>query len=429
MAALPEHHVRNLAELAVRLGANVQPGQVVGVSSEPGKEVARPRRGRGRRTRPGARFVDVSVFDVHVKRMRALYAPRDTLGVRAALVRRAHAGAGRDARRHDRARRARWRRASWPTSIPRRWGETCSRACGSRSQVVNDRTVNWSVIPAPTLGWAQTVYPDLDDDDALARLWDEVAHVCRLDTEDPVAAWNERMDRLVERRRQARRAPPGLPALSGSGDRPRDRPACLAPAGRPPAWRPSTGIVHAANLPTEEVFTTPDPERVNGTVTSTKPLYTSGQLITGLRVRFEDGRAVAIDADEGAETLRALCARDDGRGAAGRGRAGRSREPPRAAWARCSTRRCWTRTRPATSPSARASRSPWTMRRDRERHQQLRAAHRLHDRLQRRGGHRAPARRHRGAAAARRRLADLTRYAATARRGAGAAERARLEIA
>src|SRR5436190_513299 len=72
------------------------------------------------------------------------------------------------------------------------------------------------------------------------------------------------------------------------------------------------GISHMANLPTEEVFTTPDPERVDGVVRATKPLYSQGRIFDGLAVRFEDGRAVQVDADSGAETLRALVAQDDG---------------------------------------------------------------------------------------------------------------------
>jgi aminopeptidase len=72
------------------------------------------------------------------------------------------------------------------------------------------------------------------------------------------------------------------------------------------------GIAHSPNLPTEEVFTTPDPLRVEGVVTSTKPLFQSGAVITGLRVRFEGGKAVEIDADEGAGVLRTLAERDEG---------------------------------------------------------------------------------------------------------------------
>ena len=72
------------------------------------------------------------------------------------------------------------------------------------------------------------------------------------------------------------------------------------------------GIEHQPNIPTEEVFTTPDPERVEGVVTSTKPLFTSGTTVTGLKVRFEGGRAVQVDADQGAEVIRGMIAADDG---------------------------------------------------------------------------------------------------------------------
>ncbi len=72
------------------------------------------------------------------------------------------------------------------------------------------------------------------------------------------------------------------------------------------------GIQHHPNLPTEEVFTTPDPERVDGEVTSTKPLFTSGTTVTGLKVRFEGGRAVAVDAEQGAEVVRGMIAADEG---------------------------------------------------------------------------------------------------------------------
>ena len=71
------------------------------------------------------------------------------------------------------------------------------------------------------------------------------------------------------------------------------------------------GIIHTANLPTEETFTAPDPTRVDGAVTATKPLFTPG-TIEGLRVRFEGGRAVQIDADSGAEILRTMTRRDEG---------------------------------------------------------------------------------------------------------------------
>src|SRR5262249_50673499 len=72
------------------------------------------------------------------------------------------------------------------------------------------------------------------------------------------------------------------------------------------------GVRHIPNLPTEEVYTTPDPERVDGVVAATKPLDVQGSLVTGLRIRFEGGRAVQIDADANADTLRQRCAADAG---------------------------------------------------------------------------------------------------------------------
>ena len=72
------------------------------------------------------------------------------------------------------------------------------------------------------------------------------------------------------------------------------------------------GIVHAPNIPTEEVFTTPDPERVEGVVSSTKPLFVSGALVDGLRVNFKGGRAVEIAAERGGQVLRTLSEHDEG---------------------------------------------------------------------------------------------------------------------
>jgi aminopeptidase len=178
-------------------------------------------------------------------------------------------------------------------------------------KVLNERTTNWSATPCPTPAWAQLVHPELEPAAALQRLWEEVAHVCRLDEPDPVSAWDARINRLVEvasrlqelRLDSLRFEGPGTSLSIG-----------LLPSSHWLCGRLSTvdGIVHVPNLPTEEVFVTPDPERVEGTVRATKPLFVGGTLITGLRVRFERGRAVEIDADQGAGTLRSLSERDPG---------------------------------------------------------------------------------------------------------------------
>jgi aminopeptidase len=155
------------------------------------------------------------------------------------------------------------------------------------------------------------VHPDADPDEAVARLRDQLAHILRLEEPDPAAAWRVRGDelvgvgdRLTERRFDALRfRGPGTDLTVGL------LPGSLWKAARQDtAW----GLEHYANLPSEETFTTPDPTRVEGTVTATKPLDVSGTVIEGLRVRFEGGRAVQIDADAGADVLRGRASKDEG---------------------------------------------------------------------------------------------------------------------
>jgi aminopeptidase len=167
------------------------------------------------------------------------------------------------------------------------------------------------VAPAPTPGWAQLVHPDLPPEEAYDRLWEAIAHVCRLDEDDPVAAWRRRGGELQDAaaRLTARRF--DAVHLRGPGT---DLTVGLFRSSTWHAGDSETvdGLRHFSNIPTEEAFTTPDPSRVDGVVTATRPLVMQGLLIEGIRVEFEGGRAVRIDADRGVEALRAAAARDDG---------------------------------------------------------------------------------------------------------------------
>jgi aminopeptidase len=298
-----------LAELAVGLGANVQPDQIVAVSSEPGMEelvraVADVAYARG------AKFVDLVVFDPYVKHSRMKHAALETLpyvppwfGQRVLALGEAHAAnialVGPSAPR------------LMADIDPDRLGLDMLPRLRETGEIVAKRLLNWSIVPSPTPGWAAIVFPDLDPEPALERLWEQVAHVCRLDEADPVQAWSARLDRLAEV--SARLNEMRLDALHFEG------PGTNLTIGLLPGSRWISGqmtnvdnIVHTANIPTEEVFTAPDPTRVDGTVTSTKPLFSSGTIITGLRVRFEGGRAVEIEAEQGGGTLRTLTSRDEG---------------------------------------------------------------------------------------------------------------------
>jgi aminopeptidase len=178
--------------------------------------------------------------------------------------------------------------------------------------IVNDRTVNWTVIPAPTQAWADAVFPDAAGDGARAKLWSALEHVCRLDEVDPIASWKARTGRLQEVAGRLTALSLDAVRLEGPGT---DLTVGLFPSSRWLTAVQSTvdGVEHLPNVPTEEVFTTPDPTRAEGTVRSTRPLALfDGTMIRGLEVRFEGGRAVEISAEEGGEILQGRAVIDDG---------------------------------------------------------------------------------------------------------------------
>jgi aminopeptidase len=301
--------VRALAELIVRFGANVQPGQIVAIGSEPGKETL-ARAVAEAAYRAGAKFVDVSVFDIHVKHARMLYAASDTLDYVPPWYGQRMRALGEN--------RCAVIALTGPVAPrimddidPARLGRDLLPRVRESIEIVNQRTTNWTAAPCPTMSWAELVHPELERAQAFERLWRDVSHVCRLDEPDPVSAWDRRLEGLIAVAGKLDALQLDALRYEGPGT---DLTVGLFPSSRWHCARISTvdGIVHVPNLPTEEVFTTPDPVRVEGHVSSTKPLFVSGAMVTGLRVRFERGKAVKVEADHGADTLRALLARDAG---------------------------------------------------------------------------------------------------------------------
>jgi aminopeptidase len=297
------------AELIVRFAANVQRGQIVAVGTEPGK-LELTRAVAAAAYRAGAKYVDVTQFDMHLKRARILHAEEDTLEYVPPWLGERILALG-----EHRAARIGLTGPSAPGLLsdldPQRAGRDQLPFLREASVVVNARTTNWTAVPCPTRPWAKLVYPDLDPDAALKRLWEQVLHICRLDEPDPVAAWRLRQDvlagvaeRLTELRFDALH-------FEGPGT---DLRVGLLPTSRWLSARFQTvdGIDHMPNLPSEEVFTAPDPQRIDGEVRSTKPLVVGGTIVRGLRVRFEQGVAVSIEAQAGGELLAQYARRDAG---------------------------------------------------------------------------------------------------------------------
>ncbi|HXF97212.1 MAG TPA: aminopeptidase [Gaiellaceae bacterium] len=307
MRAIEEWSER-LARLAV-FGANVQPGQIVAVTSFVGKEDLTRRIAR-EAYRRGARYVDVLYFDQWVKRERIAHAAEETLDyVPPWLSERLRWLS------QERAARITLSGPQAPRALegldPGRAGRDLLPQLPEAGEVVNAMTTNWCVVPAPTPEWAEAVYPELARAEAYERLWEAVAHVCRLDEEDPAAAWEERVAAIQESAKRLTKRRFDALRLHGPGT---DLTVGLLPSSTWQAGEFTTvgGIRHFPNLPTEETFTTPDPERTEGHVTATMPLELHGAIVSGLRVRFERGRAVRIDAERGADALRAAVAKDEG---------------------------------------------------------------------------------------------------------------------
>jgi aminopeptidase len=291
------------ADLIVNFGANVQEGQIVDLGSALGKEEL-TRAITASAYKCGAKFVDVYYWDPHLKRERVRHVADEALDFVPAWYGERTLQLGDE--------RAAVISLSGPIE-PRLFDDLDQERLGRDvfprvkewATVINERTVNWCVAPGPTAKWAELVYPELEPEAALDKLWQQVIHVCRLDEDDPVGAWRARglalasvAERLTERRFDAIH-------LEGPGT---DLTIGLLPTSEWNGGADETvdGIWHMSNLPTEEVFTTPDPERVEGVVRATMPLYTQGLIIEGLTVRFEGGHAVQIDAESGADALRAL---------------------------------------------------------------------------------------------------------------------------
>jgi aminopeptidase len=171
---------------------------------------------------------------------------------------------------------------------------------------VTGQRISWSIVGCPTPGWAERVYGEPDVD----RLWKAIAATVRLDEDDPVTAWRQHSQRLRARARllsergfdAIRFRGPGTDLTVGlmSG-------STWLGGGHDTAW----GQEHMANMPTEEVFTSPDPVRTEGTVRSTRPLALLGTVVRGLEMRFEEGRIVEARAEEGEDVVRTQLEADE----------------------------------------------------------------------------------------------------------------------
>ena len=295
-----DERLERYAELAVRVGANVQEGQEVFLYTIP--EHADVARALVRQCyRAGASYVNVIYGDAHVRRAMIEHGPDFALTYSPEWLKRLTS---------DMAGNALLGTAGNPEPelLADLDGERVGRAmqievAKIRQQQHTDNSVNWCGVGAPNAGWAKQVLGEPD----LERLWELVATCFRLDEDDPVAAWKEHLAKLNARGKALTELRPDALHYRGPGT---DLTVGLLPTAKwaSAGFETSGGIYYVANMPTEEIFTTPDARRAEGTIRSTMPLSFSGQLIRGLELTFKDGRIVHVDAENGAELIRSQIA-------------------------------------------------------------------------------------------------------------------------
>ena len=301
----------SLAEVAVRVGLGLAPGQEV-VLTAPLDAVPLVRRITEHAYKAGASLVTTFLADEAATLARYQFAPDAAFdyapawlfeamaaAYRGGAARLAIAGdnpallAGQDPGRVARANRAR------------------SVAYQPALELITNFAINWSIVSYATPSWARTMFPDDAEDVAVARLWDAIFAASRVDTPDPVAAWNThntalhaRTAHLNGKRYEALHfTGPGTDLRVGLAD------GHLWLGGAEPA---KNGIVCNPNIPSEEVFTTPHRARVDGHVRSTKPLSYQGTLIRDIAVRFEAGRIADATASTGQDVLEKVLNTDEG---------------------------------------------------------------------------------------------------------------------
>jgi aminopeptidase len=306
MSANGNDRLRKFADLAVRVGANVGEGQYVVVNALV-EHAPLARAIVEAAYDAGAKHVDILYSDMHVRRARVAKAPDEMLD---------YASPWQIKLLEDLGAQNGALISITGDPEPELMADLDQERLGKARQTavmqahlknVMGRKVNWTIVSFPNEGWAQTVYGEPD----VERLWEEVARTIRLDEDDPVAAWDEHIARLQQRAGALNERRFDAVRFRGPGT---DLTIGLLPHGH---WHSAStetefGRRHVPNVPTEEVFTTPDYRRTEGTVRSTMPLALPGNIIRDLELRFENGRVVEVNASTGKEYVEQQLATDEG---------------------------------------------------------------------------------------------------------------------
>lgn len=299
------------ADVAVRVGTNLQPGQHLIVEADLAvapfvREIVRSA------YEMGAPYVHVFYGDEQVTLNRFRYAPRDSFGYAPEhetqlLTKLIDEGAALLAITSSDPNLL----EGQDTALITQSQQANARVSQPVSERITRSALNWAIVAAPSAGWAAKMFPDLPEAERQDRLWEAIFATCRIDQQDPVAAWKSHVvdlakwsDYLNGKRYSALHyTGPGTDLTIGLADGHRWMSGAMAN---------TRGTTFVANLPTEEVFTMPHRERVDGVVRSTKPLNVGGNLIEEFSLTFRDGRVTQVQAAKNENLLREMIATDEG---------------------------------------------------------------------------------------------------------------------
>lgn len=306
-------NVQKYAELVVKLGVNIQPGQDLVISVDTGLEEVVHTIIRAA-YEAGARNVYVDWRDPHVDLLRFLHAPDEAFEASAYPAWKAkdhgeHAERGAAFlnifapnpdifSQADPARVAAWRKAAAEASFP------------YQHYTINGE-VSWTIMSVPTPVWAAKLFPELSAENAVEKLWALIFKTTRVNLDNPVEAWHQHIDNLGRRAKWLNDMNFKTLHYTGPGtDLEVDLPAVHS-------WifaqfHNQNGVPFIPNMPTEEVFTTPARSGVRGTVTSTKPLNYNGVMIENFSLIFENGEVMKFTAEKGYDALKNLLQTDEG---------------------------------------------------------------------------------------------------------------------
>jgi len=302
----PDERLNAYARLAVEVGSNVGEGQILWLTGlvEHAPLVRAIARAAYER---GARYVEIDYTDQHARHARIEHAPEDTLGwtppwllSKIDYLAEQHAATiqiGGDPEPE-----------LFADLDGTRVGKTRMRELAEGYfAAMNKQLLNWTIVAYPNEGWARTVFGEPD----VERLWEAVATATRLDEPDPAAAWRTHIEKLGERAARLNERRFDAIRFRGGGT---DLTVGLTQRSLWCAAGDETvdGRRYVANMPTEEVFTTPDRRRTEGTVRATMPLALAGTIVRDLEIRFEGGRGVNVKASTGADIVREQMRADDG---------------------------------------------------------------------------------------------------------------------